>query len=82
MWPILKIDARTQTEAAPDEQTEMRIKPAHQSLITDVPRPRLLPCTIRSNRSTPVVNTRRRPRALGVLDLGHQNLRPYACRIG
>ena len=31
-----RTDARTQTEAAPDEQTEMRCRPANQSLITDV----------------------------------------------
>ena len=46
MWPALKADARTQTEAAPDEHTEMRCRPANQSLITDVFRPRPLFCTI------------------------------------
>ena len=46
MWPILKIDARTQTEAAPDEQTEMRCRSANQSLITDVLALRPCFCTI------------------------------------
>ena len=32
-------DARTQTEAAPDEHTELRCRPANQSLITDVSSP-------------------------------------------
>ena len=31
-----KTDARTQTEAAPDGHTDMRCRPAHQSLPTDV----------------------------------------------
>ena len=31
-----QIDARTQTEAAPDGQTDMRCRPADQSLPTDV----------------------------------------------
>jgi hypothetical protein len=47
MWPIGKIDARTQTEAAPDEQTEMRCRSANQSLITDVLVLRPFLCTIR-----------------------------------
>ena len=46
MWPILKIDARTQIEAAPDEQTEMRCRSANQSLITDVFALRPYFCTI------------------------------------
>src|SRR5947207_15789153 len=46
MWPILKIDARTQIEAAPDEQTEMRCRSANQSLITDVLALRPYFCTI------------------------------------
>src|SRR5438105_4579602 len=46
MSPILKIDARTQIEAAPDEQTEQRCRSANQSLITDVFALRPYFCTI------------------------------------
>src|SRR5262252_10664306 len=40
------IDARPQTRTAPDEQRKCGNQPAHQSLITDVFRPRPLFCTI------------------------------------
>lgn len=43
------IDARISTEAAPDEQTDGGIHPAHQSLITDVFGPRLRHSTIHPN---------------------------------
>src|SRR4051794_37360412 len=75
MWPILKIDARTQTEAAPGEQTEMRCRSANQSLITDVLALRPYFCTIQlqSIRTAQAVWCQiTAPRAL---DGGHQILR-------
>jgi hypothetical protein len=36
VWPIATIDARAKTGTAPDEISELRLKSAHQSLITDV----------------------------------------------
>src|SRR3954454_1339134 len=74
MWPILKIDARTQTEAAPGEQTEMRCRSANQSLITDVLALRPYFCTIQlqSIRTAQAVWCQiTAPRAL---DGGHQIL--------
>ena len=52
-----KIDARTQAEAAPDEHTEMRCRPANQSLITDVSSS--VPSSARSIQSLPPVIDRR-----------------------
>src|SRR3954452_7019004 len=72
MWPILKIDARTQTEAAPGEQTEMRCRSANRSLITDVLALRPYFCTIQlqSIRTAQAVWCQiTAPRAL---DGGHQ----------
>jgi transposase len=40
------IDARAKTGTAPDEHSELRLKSAHQSLITDVSRLRPYRCTI------------------------------------
>jgi len=40
-----KIDARAKTGTAPDEISELRLKSAHQSLITDVSRLRPYRCT-------------------------------------
>jgi len=40
------IDARAKTGTAPDEYPELRLKSAHQSLITDVSRLRPHLCTI------------------------------------
>ena len=49
-------------------------KPAHQSLITDVSRPRSLPCTIRAFPRTTATAARPRPTLPAPIDLGHQNL--------
>ena len=75
MWPILKIDARTQTEAAPDEQTEMRCRSANQSLITDVFALRPYFCTIRPPPDRTAKAVRRSITAFGALDGGHQTYR-------
>ena len=72
MWPILKIDARTQTEAAPDEQTEMRCRSANQSLITDVLALRPYFCTIQLQRDCTAEAVWCQITAAGVLDGGHQ----------
>ena len=78
MWPILKIDARTQTEAAPDEQTEMRCRSANQSLITDVLALRPYFCTIQLQRDCTAEAVWCQITAAGVLDGGHQILPPTA----
>src|SRR6516164_7041700 len=46
MWPIIRSTPDARPGTAPDEKTEMRIQPAHQSLFTDVFGSRLLLCTI------------------------------------
>ena len=80
------LDARTQTEAAPDEQTELRCRPANQSLITDVTRLRPLLCTIHRDQPRPPTAARQRQAARSVLDWGHQNLHelrsPCRCHAG
>src|SRR5947207_15760561 len=75
MWPILKIDARTQIEAAPDEQTEMRCRSANQSLITDVFALRPYFCTIQLQPIRTAMPVRCQITASVALDGGHQILR-------
>ena len=74
MWPILKIDARTQTEAAPGEQTEMRCRSANQSLITDVLALRPYFCTIQPPQDRTAKAVRRSITTSRALDGGHQIL--------
>src|SRR5215468_2950983 len=76
MWPILRIDARTQTEAAPGEQTEMRCRSANQSLITDVLALRPYFCTIQPPPGRTAKAVRRQITTSRALDRGHQILRP------
>src|SRR5438067_9724436 len=81
MWPILKIDARTQIEAAPDEQTEMRCRSANQSLITDVFALRPYFCTIQLQPIRTCHAVRCQITASAALDGGHQILRTQM-RVG
>ena len=74
MWPILKIDARTQIEAAPDEQTEMRCRSANQSLITDVFALRPYFCTIQLQPIPTAQAVGCQITASRALDGGHQIL--------
>ena len=77
MWPILKIDARTQTEAAPGEQTEMRCRSANQSLITDVLALRPYFCTIQLQPIPTAQAMGYQITASRALDGGHQILRSH-----
>src|SRR3982074_1537572 len=74
MWPILRIDARTQTEAAPGEQTEMRCRSANQSLITDVLALRPYFCTIQPPPDRTAKAVRCQITTSRALDGGHQIL--------
>ena len=78
MWPILKIDARTQTEAAPGEQTEMRCRSANQSLITDVLALRPYFCTIQLQSIRTAQAVWCQITASRALDGGHQILQALA----
>jgi hypothetical protein len=67
------IDARPKTGTAPDEYPELRLKSAHQSLITDVSRLRPHPCTIIAAENSDA-NRRWRHTLPKTLDEGHQSV--------
>jgi hypothetical protein len=66
------IDARAKTGTAPDEYSELRLKSAHQSLITDVFRLRPHPCTFSAAQNSND-NVRRQKFLPKSLDEGHQS---------
>jgi hypothetical protein len=51
LWPMPNIDARPKTGTAPDGHSVLRIKHAHERLLTDVSRLRPHLCTIISDTS-------------------------------
>ena len=67
LWPISRSTPARRQRTAPDEISELRLKPAYQSLITDVFRLRLHRCTIIPPR-TPAKIAGRRYLALKRLD--------------
>jgi hypothetical protein len=72
LWPISRSTPVRRQRTAPDETSELRFKPAYQSLITDVFRLRLHRCTIITAVS-PAKIAWRRYLALKLLDEGHQS---------